>query len=40
VVEVMASNLDREWWASYRATLEMLLKQEHIMVRAQPIVFL
>jgi len=40
VVEVMTADLDREWWVSYRATLEMLLKQEHIVVRAQPIVLL
>ena len=36
----MTADLDREWWVSYRATLEMLLKQEHIVVRAQPIVLL
>jgi hypothetical protein len=40
VVEVMTSDLDREWWASYRARLEMLLKQKHIVFRAQSIVLL
>src|SRR3954447_19464799 len=34
VVEVMTSDLDCEWWASYRARLEMLLKQKHIVFRA------
>jgi hypothetical protein len=40
VVEVMTSDLDCEWWASYRARLEMLLKQKHIVFRAQSIVLL
>jgi hypothetical protein len=36
----MTSDLDCEWWASYRARLEMLLKQKHIVFRAQSIVLL
>ena len=40
VVEVMTSDLDCGWWASYRARLEMLLKQKHIVFRAQSIVLL
>jgi hypothetical protein len=40
VVEVMTSDPDCEWWASYRARLEMLLKQKHIVCRAHSIVLL
>jgi hypothetical protein len=40
VVEVMTSDLDREWWGGYRISLETLFQQEHIIIRAQPIVIL
>jgi hypothetical protein len=34
VVEVMTSNLDRDWWAAYRKELEARLNQEEIVIRA------
>lgn len=37
VVEVMADELDREGWRSYRADLERAFRQEAIVVRAQRI---
>src|SRR4051794_12008604 len=36
VVEVMVEDLDRTWWRQYRSKLEMLLKQEELMVRTLP----
>lgn len=32
--EVMAESLDREWWGSYRATLERRFRQQEIVMRA------
>lgn len=37
VVEVMASNLDRQWWASYRKTLEIRFEQNEIVIRSTAI---
>ena len=31
--EVMAENLDRNWWSAYRADLERAFRQEEILVR-------
>ena len=35
VFEVMASELDADWWASYRSDLEKRFRQNVIMIRAQ-----
>jgi hypothetical protein len=35
VLEVMARDLDREWWGLYRLTLEALFRQDHVVIRAQ-----
>jgi hypothetical protein len=40
VFEVMAEELDAEWWRSYRHTLEKAFRQDTIVVRAQPIALL
>jgi hypothetical protein len=37
VLEVMTDGLDRAWWASWRARVERLLRQEEIVVRAREI---
>lgn len=37
VYEVMADELDREWWAGLRKHLEAQFAQEELVVRAQPI---
>lgn len=37
VFEVMCSELDRAWWASYREQLTTLFAQEELVVRAMPI---
>jgi hypothetical protein len=37
VVEVMVPEIDKEWWRRYRATLEMRLKQETVVIRSLPI---
>lgn len=37
LLEIMAEDLDRGWWASYRADLEARFGQEEIVVRAQEI---
>ena len=37
VYEVMADELDREWWRAYRATLEKAFRQDVILMRAQAI---
>ena len=34
VFEVMAEELDRDWWAAYRRALESRFRQEEIVVRA------
>jgi len=35
VVEVMATDLDRHWWMSYRESLETRFRQKEIVVRSQ-----
>lgn len=35
VLEVMAGDLDRAWWAAYRRELEARFVQDEIVVRAQ-----
>lgn len=37
VYEVMTEHLDREWWRSYRRTLEQRFGQEELVVRSQEI---
>jgi hypothetical protein len=37
VFEVMVEELDREWWADYRAALEELFRQDQIVIRALPL---
>jgi hypothetical protein len=37
VVEVMADDLDREWWESYRKVLEFRFKQDEIVIRSTAI---
>jgi hypothetical protein len=37
VYEVMVPDLDRQWWADYRARLEVAFEQEELVVRAQAI---
>jgi hypothetical protein len=34
VFEVMAEDLDREWWAGYRRALEARFRQDAIVIRA------
>ena len=34
VFEVMAGELERDWWETYRAGLEALFRQEKLIVRA------
>ena len=35
IYEVMAENLDVDWWSTYRAKLEQVFRQEKLLVRAQ-----
>jgi hypothetical protein len=37
VFEVMAENLDRDWWRAYRRELERGFRQEEIVIRVQDI---
>jgi hypothetical protein len=37
VYEVVATNLERDWWNDYRKALEMLFGQDEIMIRAQKV---
>ncbi|WEZ85597.1 hypothetical protein P6U16_26665 (plasmid) [Rhizobium sp. 32-5/1] len=34
VAEVMADELDRDWWSNYRAELEQRFQQDEIVIRA------
>jgi hypothetical protein len=34
IFEVMADELDRAWWAAYRADLQRLFEQDEILIRA------
>lgn len=35
--EVMAEELDRAWWASFRGSLEARFRQDEVLVRASPV---
>jgi hypothetical protein len=37
IVEVMANELDRAWWAGYRRALEERFRQDEIVIRATEI---
>ena len=37
VIEVMADQLDGDWWHSYRGSLERAFRQETIVIRAQSV---
>jgi hypothetical protein len=37
VLEVMADDLDRQWWGAWRKRAEGVLRQEEIVVRARQI---
>jgi hypothetical protein len=37
VIEVMVEKLDRSWWGTYRAELELRFEQDQIVVRATEI---
>lgn len=37
IYEVMAPELDRSWWANYRASLETRFRQELVVIRAHPV---
>jgi hypothetical protein len=37
IVEVVADDLDRAWWAGYRRTLESRFRQDEILIRATAI---
>ena len=37
IYEVMAENLDREWWRNYRRHLEDRFRQERMIIRAHAI---
>ena len=37
IVEVMAEELDRAWWADYRRALEERFRQDEIVIRATEI---
>jgi hypothetical protein len=37
VYEVMADDLDRAWWAHYRAELGQRFRQDEVLVRAQAV---
>jgi len=34
IFEVMAENLDRDWWADYRARLEKMFEQDAVVIRS------
>ena len=37
VFEVMAEEIDPDWWSNYRNQLELLFDQEEIVIRSNPI---
>ena len=37
VFEVMVQELDDQWWSQYRIELEGRLRQEHVVIRTNPI---
>jgi hypothetical protein len=40
VFEVMAAEIDKEWWGNYRTALETAFRQDTIVVRAQDVTVL
>ena len=36
IFEVMAGDLDRDWWTAYRQTLQLRFRQDVILIRAIP----
>jgi hypothetical protein len=40
VIEVMVEHLDPAWWTAYRIGLETIFRQQHVIVRAQPVTLL
>ncbi len=40
VFEVMADQLDADWWRAYRSALEREFRQDTIVIRAQPMTML
>ena len=38
--EIMADQLDRDWWATYRQSLESRFRQDKVIARAQEITLL
>jgi hypothetical protein len=40
VFEVMAEELDADWWRGYRQKLEAAFRQDEIVIRANPILLL
>jgi len=40
VIEVMAAELDTQWWREYRATLESIFRQDRIVIRAREVTIL
>jgi hypothetical protein len=40
VFEVMAAEIDKEWWANYRLGLEASFRQDTIIIRAQDVTIL
>ena len=37
IFEVMADELDREWWRTFRTRLETLFRQDQVLIRASSI---
>ena len=37
IYEVMVESIDRTWWRNFRRQLEQDFRQEHVVIRAQPI---
>ena len=36
IFEVMADQLEREWWSEFRGRLELMFEQDEVVVRASP----
>jgi hypothetical protein len=36
IVEVMAGELDRDWWHRFRLSLEQTFRQERLVIRSHP----
>ena len=40
IFEVMAKELDADWWRDYRRKLERAFRQDTVVIRAQPVAIL